>query len=345
MVFTHSTHNTTRNKKDGMKTGIVVIGRNEGERLVACLRSLPIGQYPAVYVDSGSSDGSLERARNLGALSIKLDNSIPFSAARARNEGVQRIARDNPSIKYVQFVDGDCMICNGWLESAADALEGDESLAAVFGRIEEMSPGKSIYNRLCLLEWQSPAGKIQSCGAFGGNSMIRLRAFIEVGGFNHQVIAGEDAELAARMLLAKYRIEKLDLPMVRHDADITRFAQWWRRSVRSGHAIGQRAHIHGNSILKDCLRERRSVMIWGMAVPFLIVAGSLISAWLGAAIAALYGVLAFRIWRFRQRRGNSARDAAIYAAFTVLGKLPEAFGLLRFWRNQFARHYQIIEYK
>ena len=175
--------------------------------------------------------------------------------------------------------------------------------------------------------------------------MIRLKAFVEVGGFNHQVIAGEDAELAARMLLAKYRIEKLDLPMVRHDADITRFAQWWRRSVRSGHAIGQRAHIHGNSILKDCLRERRSVIIWGLAVPFLIVAGSLISAWLGAAIAALYGVLAFRIWRYRQGRGNSARDAAIYAAFTVLGKLPEALGLLRFWRNQFAKRYQIIEYK
>jgi uncharacterized membrane protein YccC len=82
-----------------------------------------------------------------------------------------------------------------------------------------------------------------------------------------------------------------------------------------------------------------------MAVPFLIVAGSLIAVWIGAAIAALYGVLAFRIWRYRRARGNSARDAAIYAAFTVLGKLPEAFGLLRFWRNQFARRYQIIEYK
>ena len=133
--------------------------------------------------------------------------------------------------------------------------------------------------------------------------------------------------------------------MVRHDADINRFAQWWLRSVRSGHAIGQRAQIHGNSILKDGLRERRSVIIWGMALPFLIVAGSLISVWLGGAIAAFYGVLGFRIWQYRQGRGNSARDATIYAAFTVLGKLPEAFGLLRFWRNQFVKRYQIIEYK
>lgn len=328
-----------------MNTGIVVIGRNEGERLVACLRSLPIGQYPVVYVDSGSSDDSVQKALDLGADIVALDMSVPFTAARARNEGQGKIAENHPSIECVQFLDGDCTLCGSWLAVAVEALEGDESLAAVFGRIEEMNPDKSIYNRLCALEWQSPSGRIQSCGALGGNSMIRLKAFAELGGFNNQVIAGEDAELAARMLLAKYQIEKLDLPMVRHDADITRFAQWWLRSVRSGHAIGQRAHIHGNSILKDCLRERRSVIIWGMALPFLIVAGSLISVWLGAAIATLYGVLAFRIWQYRQGRGNSTRDAAIYAAFTVLGKLPEAFGLLRFWRNQFIKRYQIIEYK
>lgn len=328
-----------------MNTGIVIIGRNEGERLVACLRSLPIGQYPVVYVDSGSSDASIQHAEKLGAATINLDSSIPFSAARARNEGLRRIVRDNSSIMYVQFIDGDCTLCSGWLEAAVVPLLSDEDIAAVFGTVEEVAPAASIFNKLCALEWQSPPGKIQSYGAFGGNSMVRVKAFVEVGGFSNQVIAGEDAELAARLLLANYQIEKLERPMVRHDADITRFAQWWWRSVRSGHAIGQRAHIHGNSILKDCLRERRSVMVWGIAAPLLIIAGSLISVWIGAAIAALYGVLAFRIWRYRQSRGNSARDAAIYAVFTVLGKFPEAIGLLRFWRNQFARRYHIIEYK
>lgn len=327
------------------EAGIVVIGRNEGQRLAACLRSLEMDRYPVVYVDSGSSDDSIQQARNLGAEIVALDVSIPFSAARARNEGLQQIVGSSPSIKYVQFLDGDCTLHDGWLFAAVKALESDESLAAVFGIVEEVDPDKSIYNRLCALEWRSPSGRIQNCGVFGGNSMVRLNAFVQIGGFNHQVIAGEDAELAARLLLAKYQIEKLDFPMVRHDANITRFAQWWRRSVRSGHAIGQRAHIHGNSILMDSLRERRSVIVWGMAVPFLIVTGSLVSVWVSAAVATLYGVLAFRIWRYRQGRGDSTRDAAIYAAFTVLGKLPEALGLLLFWRNQFAKRYQIIEYK
>lgn len=332
-------------KKEKMNAGIVVIGRNEGERLVACLRSLMAASRPVVYVDSGSSDGSPQKAEDMGVEVISLDLSFPLSAARARNEGLRRIVRDNPSLEYVQFLDGDCTLCIGWLEAGIEVLERDQSLAAVFGNIEETQAGKSIYNKLCALEWQSHPGKLESCGAFGGNSMIRVKTFVDVGGFNPQVIAGEDAELAARMLLAKYQIEKLDRPMVRHDANITRFGQWWRRSVRSGHAIGQRAHIHGCSILKDSRRERASVMIWGMAIPLLIVVASLISVWLGAAVGALYGVLAWRIWRYRQRKGNSAVDAAIYAAFTVLGKLPEALGLLRFWRNQFVKRYQIIEYK
>lgn len=328
-----------------MKVGIVVIGRNEGQRLVSCLASVVSNKFPITYVDSGSSDGSPQRAIDYGADVIALDMSIPFSAARARNEGLQRIVGNNPSIEYVQFLDGDCILQVGWLGAAVAALEADQNLAAVFGTVEEINPQGSIYNRLCSLEWQSPAGRIQSCGAVGGNSMVRLQAFVEVGGFNPQVIAGEDAELAARMLLAKYQIEKLDRPMVRHDANLKRFAQWWRRGIRSGHAIGQRAHIHGNTILKECLRERASVLFWGVLVPLLALIASFVSVWLGVAFVALYGGLVWKIWHHRQKRGNSPFDAAIYAAFVVLGKLPATLGLLIFWRNQFLGRYEIIEYK
>ena len=74
-------------------------------------------------------------------------------------KGCRELLQDNPSIKYVQFLDGDCTLRSGWLEAASSALESDENLAAVFGNIEEVAPAKSIYNRLCALEWQSPAGK------------------------------------------------------------------------------------------------------------------------------------------------------------------------------------------
>jgi hypothetical protein len=40
--------------------GIVVIGRNEGDRLTRCLQSLQMENLPVIYVDSGSTDGSQE---------------------------------------------------------------------------------------------------------------------------------------------------------------------------------------------------------------------------------------------------------------------------------------------
>src|SRR4051794_38450615 len=70
------------------RVGVVVIGRNEGQRLVRCLQSLTPAGAPVVYVDSGSTDGSVQRARELGAKVIELDRSIPFSASRARNTGL-----------------------------------------------------------------------------------------------------------------------------------------------------------------------------------------------------------------------------------------------------------------
>ena len=61
-----------------------------------------------VYVDSGSNDGSVQRARHLGADVIELDMRVPFTAARARNVGFRRLREISPDIEYVQFVDGDC---------------------------------------------------------------------------------------------------------------------------------------------------------------------------------------------------------------------------------------------
>ena len=52
---------------DGAAFGVVVIGRNEGERLVRCLQSLSQSRAPLVYVDSSSTDGSCEQAQRLGA--------------------------------------------------------------------------------------------------------------------------------------------------------------------------------------------------------------------------------------------------------------------------------------
>src|SRR6056297_3022296 len=85
----------------------ITIGRNEGERLKRCLASLEGLVAPIVYVDSGSTDGSVAAARNAGAEVVELDPSAPFTAARARNVGLVRLSEIDPDGTYVQFLDGD----------------------------------------------------------------------------------------------------------------------------------------------------------------------------------------------------------------------------------------------
>ena len=69
------------------KVGVVAIGRNEGERLDKCSESVIGRTTPVVYVDSGSADGSVSKARRAGSDVVELDARIPFTAARARNAG------------------------------------------------------------------------------------------------------------------------------------------------------------------------------------------------------------------------------------------------------------------
>jgi GT2 family glycosyltransferase len=327
-------------------TGIVVIGRNEGERLMACLDALQDQPRPVIYVDSGSSDGSAAKARERGVHVLELDPARPFSAARGRNEGAQALRALVPGVAYVQFLDGDCVTSPAWLDAAEAALRVDPRCAVVIGHVHERHPDASPYNRLCELEWGLPVGPLARAGDIGGRMMVRLSVFEALQGFRPEVIAGEDSEFGVRVSLAGHGLRKIDVPMATHDADMHRFGQWWQRSVRAGHAIGQRAHLHAADASRDCARERRSTWAWGVALPLLV----LLMLWptRGASVLLLlggYGLLGWRIFRYRLRCGDSAADARLYAGFTVLGKLANAWGLLRFERNRLQGRFRIIEYK
>lgn len=327
------------------RAGIVVIGRNEGGRLVACLQALQTQPRPVIYVDSGSTDGSPEQARPLCDAVLPLDPARPFSAARARNEGAALLRQRHPDVAYAQFLDGDCLMLPGWLDAAEAALDAQQQTAVVIGHLQEMHPEASIYNRLCALEWRAPAGLIDNYGALGGIMMVRLDTFFALGGFNVDVIAGEDSEFGVRVGASGAQVRKIDTPMARHDADIHRFGQWWTRAVRAGHAIGQRAFLNGEGPMRDCVRERRSTWFWGIGLPLFVA----ITAWptRGASLLLLggYAVLAWRVFRFRRGRGDEPADSWVYAGFNVLAKLANGWGLLRFQRNLMLGRYRIIEYK
>ena len=322
--------------------GIVVIGRNEGERLVRSLASVR-GRGRIVYVDSGSTDGSVAAAEAAGARVVALDLSIPFTAARARNAGRAALGQE---VRLIQFIDGDCAVQPDWLATARAALDADPGLAAVFGRRREIAPEASVYNWLCDVEWAVPPGPVRQ---FGGDVMLRADALDRAGGYPDEMIAGEEPDLSMRLGALGWRIACLPVEMTLHDAAITRFGQYWRRAERSGHAYAELEARHPGVYR----RRVRAALFWGALVPGsvpVLLAAALVTGrgWPALLALAPLLLLAAQFVRVaaRERRVRPPREAVAWSWFLLLDKPPHALGIARYWLSRWrGKRTPLIEYK
>lgn len=325
--------------------GIVVIGRNEAERLGGCLASLP-GDVPVCYVDSGSVDDSVVIAERQGVTIHCLGDHLPFSAARARNEGFDRLLLDHPHLEAVFFIDGDCTLEPGFLETALPCLAMLTDRAIIVGTVKETNARANVYGLLAALEWGSSGpGEILDFGQLGGIMLVRASDFRAVGGFDPSFIAGEDSELGIRLYLAGRKTERIDAIMACHAMEMERFGQWWRRSVRAGHALAHRNHTHGRSSLADSRSAVRSTLAYGVVMPVVTIASVAAFGGWGAAFLAVYAFLGSRFFAYYRRKRAGRRLAAIGAAFGVIAKLANAQGLIRFHIQRLRGSYRLIEYK
>lgn len=319
------------------RIGVVVIGRNEGQRLIDCIRSVCTLVETIIYVDSGSTDGSVKAAQNLGAETVSLDMSVPFTAARARNAGYRKL-QSLSAHEYVQFVDGDCEVVEGWLEKAAAFLDETPDAAAACGRRREKFPERTIYNRLCDREWDTPVGEALSCG---GDVLMRTSAFAEVDGYRNSLIAGEEPELCVRLRAAGWRIHRLDAEMTLHDIAMTSLGQWLKRSRRAGHAYAEVSHIHRDKPEGIWRRETIRALGWSALAPIAILSGLFINP-IGFALLLAYPL---QIIRMALRQGGRKIDW-IDGVLSVIGKFAETQGILKYRINlALGKQAALIEYK
>jgi glycosyltransferase involved in cell wall biosynthesis len=329
--------------------GIVVIGRNEGERLRVCLESLRDVERK-VYVDSGSTDGSQALARRMGVTVVELPTPPNFTAARARNEGLAKLIELDPELKFVQMIDGDCEVAPHWLDHAAAALAADDRIAAVFGRLRERHPDASVYNMLCDDEWNVPVGEAASCG---GNAMFRVEALTEAGGYSPGLIAGEEPDLCLRMRRKQWRIVRIDAEMGVHDAAISRFSQYWRRARRGGHACAELLHRHGRGSDPHWKRQALSTWVWaggllgGLSLGLIgLASGADWMLYAAAAAAGLFAAQTIRLVLVRRREGWNFRRAGAWAVLLMAGKIPQLLGFVQFHlRRGNSARLKLIEYK
>jgi len=331
---------------DDLDISVVVIGRNEGQRLSRCLESVRNAQWPGLrwellYVDSHSSDGSPDVARRFGAQVLSLGDQPPCAAA-GRNIG-WRAARG----ELVLFLDGDTQLDPHFVATARAVLMAETQLVAVWGHRRESHPEQSIYTRVLDLDWVFAPGRVDY---FGGDALVRRQALADVGGFDDTLVAGEEPELCRRLRAAGWQIEHIDAPMTQHDLAITTARAWWKRAERAGLAYAQVAarYAHTSDPLWQAEARRNhvhaSVLLAGLGL-----FGAAAWWWPAAAAALLLAALA--LWARSARRclwkcpGQPALAWA-YAAHSHLQQLPILAGQWRWWRLQRARRApELIEYK
>lgn len=313
--------------------GAVIIGRNEGLRLEACLRSVLAQTKRVVYADSGSTDGSPDRAREHGVSVVSLSPDLPFTAARGRNEGAAKLLELFPDCEAIQFIDGDCVLHADWIATAVTELARRDDAAVICGRRYERNPSLTVYNAASDREWNTPIGEAEACG---GDSLIRTRAFAAAGGFNPRLHAGEEPELSARLRALGWRIWRIDALMTEHDMNMVRLGQWWGRAQRSGFGYAQVSRETRALPGRLYVRQLRSALFWAILVPSAVVGTAVLA---GVPLLLLLIPLAYgaQIARIALRQPPDSPRWRM-ATLTLLAKFPETLGALRFYLGSSRRH-------
>jgi glycosyltransferase involved in cell wall biosynthesis len=315
----------------GIMLSVVIIGRNEGQRLVRCLDSVRAmcgvdGIVETIYVDSGSTDGSPARAAAAGVKVVAVEAARP-TAALGRNAGWRAASGE-----FVLFLDGDTVLHPDFFRVALDAISADGTVAGVWGHRREIHPERSIYNRVLDLDWIFAAGFTEYCG---GDVLMRRKALESVDGYDPTLIAGEEPELCRRMRDKGYRILHIDAPMTGHDLNMTRFRQYWRRAVRTGHAYAEVSPRFRHT--DDPLWQHASVRnlsrgaFWA-ATPWLALVACVVEHvwWPAAAWLALLLLLAVRsAWKVRWKSSDVVA-LFFYGLHSQLQHVPILLGQLQF---------------
>jgi glycosyltransferase involved in cell wall biosynthesis len=325
---------------------VVVIGRNEGQRLKRCLDSIAgmrgvEGEVELVYSDSSSTDGSPELAKSFGADVIVLNAEHP-TAALGRNAGLSRA-----HAPYILFLDGDTILHPDFPRTALAILRSDESVAAVWGHRREIHPERSLYNRILDLDWIFPPGETQFCG---GDVVMRRSAIEQVHGYDPTLIAGEEPELCRRLRARGYRILHIDSPMTGHDLAMTAWNQYWRRATRAGHAYAEVSSRFASSEDPLWTAESRANLRRGgfwIASFALAVLAFCFTPWTLAAWLAMLVLLALRSsWKSRWKAPGEPLLLVAYGLHSHLQQIPIFLGQLQFYRDRKrGKKRNLIEYK
>jgi glycosyltransferase involved in cell wall biosynthesis len=326
---------------------VIIIGRNEGQRLVDCIHSVqamsePPAEMEIIYIDSDSTDGSPQRAQALG-VQVEIVHPQRPAAAIGRNAG-WRLAK----APFILFLDGDTLLHPNFVKVALSHFQQNPQLAIVWGHRRELYPNASPYQRVLDLDWVYPPGLSDFCG---GDALMRRHVLAEVDGYNPQLIAGEEPEMCARIRARGYTILHIDQPMTLHDLAITRWTQYWRRASRTGHAYAEIFNLLRNTATPLWQRETRKNLLHANVLVDIFIVGLGITLlfhtlWpLFFSIALLVLLCLRSAWKARWK-SNDWWTLLLYGVHSQFQQIPIALGQLSYYYHRvLGQRRRLIEYK
>lgn len=316
-----------------MRVSVIIKTLNEQRNIERAVRSAlaaveEAGGGEVIVADSLSTDATVEIAARFPVKVVQLQRAQDRCCGVGAQLGYM-VAEG----RFLYILDGDMEFEPGFLAAACDALERDDGLAGVGGRVREMvQENEEFVNRAQRGHAHMQPGDVDRLDMGG---LYRREALIQVGYFTNQNLhAYEEFELAVRLVHAGWRLKRLDRPGIRHYGHTeTSFRLLWKR-WRSRYAWGIGELIRetwGSPHLRLVIGQLRplrvyaAALIWCLVSVGLLVAGALLLEPLlsGAGLVLFFvPVVGMSLRRGSLRRGIYAVCAwLVFASGMVAGAL------------------------
>ena len=328
----------SENNMDLPGISVVIIGLNSEKFLKDCINSVLAADYPdelieIFYVDGGSSDSSVSIARDYyrTVKIVELNDPYP-SPGKGRNAGYKVCNHG-----LVQFLDSDSYVDSEWFRNALKHLSGN--VGAVCGGLFERFPEKNWYHRMANYDWgvvSGVKGWLYESGettGFGGNALVLKEALEQTGGYDIELIAGEEADLSYRIREKGWKILRINESMASHDINLKSFKVYTKRAYRSGYGYGQIGTRYAKSSNKTYLKRIFRILFSGLFPLGMFLLGILLGYLPFFIVLALLSLLRpfYKVPLFIKRYGMGWESALGYGAHLSYVVIPQFFGMIRFF--------------
>lgn len=320
--------NSTRYRRD---MSFVVIGKN-AEWSIARLLDSVLTQTPAhltselIYVDSASTDRSVELVGQYPATIVQLSASHPLCASAGRYMGAKYATG-----RYIAFLDSDMELLHGWLEQAVKVLDENPTIAVVSGSQLDGASSISLAKQKVVDSEPDIQVRVKDVQFAGSAAVFRHEVLDSAGTWNPYIVSDEEPELCLRIRRADYRIVELNCPSVRHFGyeAFTIAALMRRRKRRLFLGYGQVIRYHLVSrYLIQYLVERGWMLLPALVGCAAIGAGVL--SWISGNVLWAAGfagamLVAFVLDAARRRSFHEAMCHAVQRALILEGTIRGMF--------------------